>query len=187
METVANKSKRSAPATDKNGGEKKPKKKEDESKAAADLLLANLDLLLPPEEEKRSQNDEIKSYSIGRFKKIVQFKSSDGEFRLDLRKLDADGNPTGSGIVLDRKQFETLISLMPLLDEKLDDAMREPALEYKRDIGGNAFVNVSGTFGTVDVRHYYFDRRDGTKKPTKRGVAFNRNEFDIVKSVVYPM
>ena len=112
---------------------------------------------------------------------------SEGEFRLDLRKLDENGNPTSAGIVLDKAQFETFASLLPQLEEKLEDAIRGKSTNFKKDIGGNSMVQESDDYCCVDIRHYYLDRNDGTRKPTKRGIIFNKNKFDVVKSLLYTL
>ena len=134
-----------------------------------------------------SNESHYEAYLISKYKRIVRFVSSEGEFRLDLRKLDENGNPTSAGIVLDKAQFETFASLLPQLEEKLEDAIRGKSTNFKKDIGGNAMVKVNDDYCCVDIRHYYLDRNDGTRKPTKRGITFNKNEFDVVKSLLYTL
>ena len=132
-----------------------------------------------------SYESHYEAYLISKFKHIVRFVSSEGEFRLDLRKLDENGNPTSAGILLDKAQFETFASSLPQLEEKLEDAIRGMSTYFRKDIGGNAMVKVYDDYCCVDIRHYYPDRNDGTRKPTKRGITFNKNEFDVVKSLIY--
>ena len=127
------------------------------------------------------------AYLIGKYKCIVRFKSFEGEFRLNLRKLNENGNATIAGIVLDKAQFESFASFLPQLEEKLEDTIRGNTTNFKKDIGGNAMIKVNDDYGCIDVRHYYFDRNDSSRKPIKRGVTFNKNECDVVKSLLYTM
>ena len=131
-----------------------------------------------------SNESHYEAYLISKYKRIVRFVSSEGEFRLDLRKLGENGNPTSAGIVLDKAQFETFASLLPQLEEKVEDAIRGKSTNFKKGIGGNAMVKVNDDYCCVDIRHYYLDRNDGTRKPTQRGITFNKNEFDVVKSLL---
>ena len=175
-------------STDKNVKEKKAKldaikKIEDEINSLTDSRTLTTSKEIDTKEEATSNE----AYLIGKYKRVVRFKSSEGEFRLDLRKLDENGNPTSAGIVLDKAQFETFASLLPQLEEKLEDAIRGKSTNFKKDIGGNAMVKVNDDFCCVDIRHYYLDRNDGTRKPTKRGITFNKNEFDVVKSLLYTL
>ena len=140
-----------------------------------------------PTRETISNESHYEAYLISKYKRIVRFVSSEGEFRLDLRKLDENGNPTSAGIVLDKAQFETFASSLPQLEEKLEDAIRGKVTNFKKDIGGNAMVKVNDDYCCVDIRHYYLDRNDGTRKPTKRGITFNKNEFEIVKSLLFTL
>ena len=140
-----------------------------------------------PIRETISNESHYEAYLISKYKRIVRFVSSEGEFRLDLRKLGESGNPTSAGIVLDKAQFETFASSLPQLEEKLEDAIRGKVTNFKKDIGGNAMVKVNDDYCCVDIRHYYLDRNDGTRKPTKRGITFNKNEFEIVKSLLFTL
>ena len=106
---------------------------------------------------------------------------------MDLQKLDKNGNATSAEIVLDKAQFELLASFFPQLEEKLKDAIQGNTTNFKKDIGGNVMVKVNDDYGCVDVRHYYFDRNDSSRKPTKKGVTFNKSKFDVVKSLLYAM
>ena len=117
----------------------------------------------------------------------MRSKSSEGEFQLDLRKLDENGNATSAGIVPDKAQFEQFALSLPQLEEKLEDQIRGTSTNFKKDIGGNATIKVNDNYCCVDVRYYYLDRKDGSRKPVKRGVTFNKNEFDVLKSLLYTM
>ena len=140
-----------------------------------------------PTRETIYNESHYEAYLISKYKRIVRFVSSEGEFRLDLRKLDENGNPTSAGIVLDKAQFETFASSLPQLEEKLEDTIRGKVTNFKKDIGGNAMVKVNDDYCCVDIRHYYLDRNDGTRKPTKRGITFNKNEFDVAKSLLFTL
>ena len=51
--------------------------------------------------DKTPLDEQYTVYLISLCKRLVRFKSSEGEFRLDLRKLDGNGLVTSTGILLD--------------------------------------------------------------------------------------
>ena len=89
--------------------------------------------------------------------------------------------------MLDKAQFETFALLLPQLEEKMEDTIRGKSTYFKKDIGGNAMAKVNDDYCCVNICHYYLDHNDGMRKPTKRGIAFNKNEFGVVQSLLYTL
>lgn len=110
----------------------------------------------------------------GRFAKVTMWQN---EPRLDLRQWEigqTNNKPTKKGISLKLHQVKTLNNGMESIQESL-----KKNEDLKWHLGMNVYASVQKDNPCVDIRQYWKRPQLDESVPTKKGLCFRPQEFDI--------
>lgn len=110
----------------------------------------------------------------GRFAKVTMWQN---EPRLDLRQWEigqTNNKPTKKGISLKLLQVKTLKNGMESIQESL-----KKNEDLKWHLGMNVYASVQKDNPRVDIRQYWKRPLLDESVPTKKGLCFRPQEFDI--------
>jgi hypothetical protein len=119
------------------------------------------------------------------------FLSKGGEPRIEMRKLDDNGNATDVNfIVLNLSQVRVLLQAVEKIDDALTDITTDGETDFSPiNLGKDVLLSVSDQFISVDIRKFFSPiNKEGVsaqaQRPTRLGVSFSRAEWGALRNIL---
>lgn len=136
----------------------------------------------PPSQQVQELTCEMSSTKRARW-----FKNRQGQYRLEIMKLDECGQPTDSILILDEDQFLQLHKHFEAMQEALLDAERGENINIRIDLGQLIILSVKSDFMVIDIRRHFFPRQNAVTDnessqkmqsmiATRRGISLTYKE-----------
>jgi hypothetical protein len=147
------------------------------------------DASFSPTEKLMKNTEEL--YSVAHNKKVRIFMSKGGEPRIEIRKLDDDGNATDVNIiVLNLSQVRVLLQAAEKINVALTDLTTEGKTDFTpNNLGKDVILSISDRFISVDIRKFFSPiSKEGVssqaQRPTRLGVSFTRGEWGALRNIL---
>ena len=98
-----------------------------------------------------------------------------GERRIDIR-WHKHGHPTKTGVSLTPSRYRTLVKIMPILSQVLEDVIHKKEEDFEFHLGGKVYAYVKTPFECVQIRPKY--KRAGEIRFSKFGVSLKKMKWE---------
>ena len=120
-----------------------------------------------------------REYPIDETKRVVVSKKG-SEYFVTIEEI---GSQTKT-VALPAKRWAVLITILPDIENSVNALKTNQSVKFSTHLGGGYFTSVNTGFFCVDIREFYYNKKEGAPKPTKHGIALNLVQWDQFKDII---
>ena len=120
-----------------------------------------------------------REYSIDDVKRVIVSKKG-SEYFVTIEERDSQTKT----VTLPAKRWVVLITILPDIENSVNALKTKQDVKFSTHLGGGYFTSVNTGFFCVDIREFYFNKKMGSPRPTKHGIALNMVQWDQFKDIV---
>jgi hypothetical protein len=87
-------------------------------------------------------------------------------------------------VTLPAKRWAVLITILPDIENSVNTLKTDQSVKFSTHLGGGYFTSVNTGFQCVDIREFYYNKKEKAPKPTKHGIALNLVQWDQFKEII---